>query len=122
MRPTLLANLEDQSILCGGIVENGDVFRFSLPPDFEVIDKVIESSIEIKKNKMPDADALIVFSCVGRFASLGPMINYELEGLTKTWHKPMIGFFCLGEFGKAERGDKAEFHGTTCSWVALKEK
>ena len=122
MRPTLLANLEDQSILCGGIVENGDVFRFSLPPDFEVIDKVIESSIEIKKNNMPDADALIVFSCVGRFASLGPMINYELEGLTKTWHKPMIGFFCLGEFGKATGGDKAEFHGTTCSWVALKEK
>jgi hypothetical protein len=33
----------------------------------------------------------------------------------------MAGFFSYGEFGRAARG-KQEFHGTTCSWVALKEK
>ena len=53
--------------------------------------------------------------------SLGPMIDKELEGLTQTWDKPMIGFFSLGEFGCAE-GGVPEFHGTTCSWVAIKEK
>ena len=122
MRPTLLANLEEQSVFCGGIVEDGDVFRFSLPPDFDVIDKVIESSEKIKSVEMPEADAMLIFSCVGRFVSLGPMLNQELNGLANTWKKSMAGFFCLGEFGKAEGGDKAEFHGTTCSWVALKEK
>jgi small ligand-binding sensory domain FIST len=33
----------------------------------------------------------------------------------------MTGYFSLGEFG-AVKGGKATFHGTTCSWVALKEK
>jgi small ligand-binding sensory domain FIST len=122
MRATLLANLEEQSIFCGGIVKEGDVFRFSLPPDFEVVDKVIESSEKMKTMEMPEADAMLVFTCVGRLESLGPMVNQELMGLANTWKKPMAGFFCLGEFGKAEGGDQAELHGTTCSWVALKEK
>jgi hypothetical protein len=33
----------------------------------------------------------------------------------------MIGFFSLGEFGRVANG-KLEFHGTTVSWAALKEK
>ncbi len=70
---------------------------------------------------MPDADALIVFSCVGRLGSLGPMVSAEIEGLAATWNKPMIGFFSLGEFGKVD-DSQCEFHGTTVSWVALKEK
>jgi hypothetical protein len=122
MRPTLLANLQENSILCGGIIEEGDVFRFSLPPDFEIIDKVVETSVDARKNTMPDAEAMIVFSCMSRYWSLGPMIEDELDGLAKTWNLPMAGFFCLGEFGKTIGGKQSEFHGTTCSWVALKEK
>lgn len=121
MCPILLANLENKSILCGGMVKEGDVFRFSMPPYFEVIDTVIESSIRIKKDKMPNADALLIFSCVGRVVNLGPLIKDELEGITNTWQKPMAGFFCVGEFGKTEGADTSDFHGTTCSWVALKE-
>jgi small ligand-binding sensory domain FIST len=70
---------------------------------------------------LPEADALIVFSCVGRLVSLGPMSSLEVEGLADVWKKPMIGFFSLGEFGTVP-GGKPEFHGTTVSWVALKEK
>jgi hypothetical protein len=33
----------------------------------------------------------------------------------------MAGFYTYGEFGKAINGTH-EFHSTTCSWVALKEK
>ena len=33
----------------------------------------------------------------------------------------MAGFFSLGEFGKLD-DSRPEFHGTTVSWVALKEK
>jgi len=121
MRPVLLWNTADQSIMLGGEVKEADSFRFSLPPDFDVIDTVVESARTIKEKDMPDVDALIVFSCVGRLGSLGPMIAAEIEGLAATWNKPMIGFFSLGEFGKLD-DSRCEFHGTTVSWVALKEK
>lgn len=121
MRPTLLWNKKDQSVMLGGAISEGSLFRFSLPPDFDVIDSVIETTRTLKETNMPEADALIVFSCVGRLLSLGPMVPLELEGLAATWNKPMIGFFSLGEFGKLD-GGRPEFHGTTVSWVALKEK
>ena len=106
--------------MVAGNVKEGDRFRFSLPPDFDVIDTVIESSRRVKEEAMPDADALIIFSCVGRLGSLGPLISAEVEGLAQTWSKPMVGFFSLGEFGKLQN-KPCEFHGTTVSWVALKE-
>ncbi len=121
MRPTLLWNTADQSVMLGGQAKEGARFRFSLPPDFDVIETVVESSKMMKEKEMPDADALIVFSCIGRLGSLGPMLSTEIEGLAATWNKPMIGFFSLGEFGKVDQG-QCEFHGTTVSWVALKEK
>lgn len=121
MRPTLLWNTEDQSVMVGGPVKEGSLFRFSLPPDLEVIDTVIESSRKIKENELPEADALVVFSCIGRLTSLGPMVSEEIEGLAGTWNKPLIGFFSMGEFGKLD-DSQPEFHGTTVSWVALKEK
>jgi len=121
MRPVLLWNTADESVMLGGGATKGAKFRFSLPPDFDVIDTVIESTRIVKEQEMPDADALIVFSCVGRLGSFGPMISTEIAGLAATWNKPMIGFFSLGEFGKLD-DSKCEFHGTTVSWVALKEK
>jgi small ligand-binding sensory domain FIST len=107
--------------MIAGTAKEGAAFRFSLPPDFEVIDMVIESSRIIKERELSEADALIVFSCVGRLSSLGPMSAMELEGLAGTWNKPMSGFFSLGEFGRIADGNP-EFHGTTVSWMALKEK
>lgn len=121
MRPIVFWNEEDQSVMLGAPVEKGAIFRFSLPPDFEVIDTVIKSTLTIKKNELPEADAIIVFSCVGRLSILGPMLSAELDGLAATWNKPMAGFFSLGEYGKLD-DTWPEFHGTTVSWVALKEK
>ncbi len=120
MKPVLLWNTADHSVMVGGQVKKGQHFRFSLPPDLDVIDTVVESTRMVKKN-MPDADAMIVFSCAGRLESLGPMSSVEIEGLAAIWGKPMIGFFSLGEFGKVDES-QCEFHGTTVSWVALKEK
>lgn len=121
MRPIVFWNKEDQSVMLGAPAEEGSIFRFSLPPDLEVIDTVIESTRTVKENELPDADAMLIFSCVGRLSSLGPMVASETEGLAATWNKPMAGFFSLGEFGKLD-DTRSEFHGTTVSWVALKEK
>ena len=120
MNPIIGWNQENNAVMLGAPVEEGSMFRFSLPPDLEVIDTVIESTKTIKENEMPDADALLVFSCVGRLSSLGPMVSTEIEGLATTWNKPMAGFFSLGEYGKLD-DTRPEFHGTTVSWVALKE-
>ncbi|HET9744676.1 MAG TPA: FIST N-terminal domain-containing protein [Chitinophagaceae bacterium] len=121
MLPILFANTEDNSVMLAEEVPQGSLFRFSMPPDFDVIDSVIQSASQIKDNEMPEADAVIIFSCIGRLASLGPMSSAEVKGLAGTWNSPMIGFFSLGEFGRVANG-KLEFHGTTVSWAALKEK
>jgi len=120
MLPILFANTEDHSVMLAEEVPEGSLFRFSMPPDFDVIDMVIKGSLEVKENEMPDADALVIFSCIGRLGSLGPMASKEVEGLADTWNSPMIGFYSLGEFGRVANGN-TEFHGTTVSWVALKE-
>ena len=121
MLPILFANTEDNSVMLAEEVPEGSLFRFSMPPDFEVIDMVIKSCQEVKEKEMPEADALVIFSCIGRLGSLGPMASKEVEGLAGTWNSPMIGLYSLGEFGRVANG-KTEFHGTTVSWVALKEK
>jgi hypothetical protein len=120
-KPAIFSNPADQSIMIAGGAKEGDNFRFSLPPDFDVIDKVVETTRISKEKEMPDADVLMVFSCVGRLGTFGPLISTEIEGLASTWGKPMIGYFSLGEFGKLDEG-RCEFQGTTVSWVALKEK
>jgi len=121
MLPILFANTEDHSVMLAEEVPQGSLFRFSMPPDFDVIDMVIKSSQVVKEKEMPDADALVIFSCIGRLGSLGPMASKEVEGLADTWNSPMIGLYSLGEFGRVANGN-TEFHGTTVSWVALKEK
>jgi hypothetical protein len=119
--PFILFNSTEQSVMIPGTAIEGSAFRFSLPPDFDVVDTVIESSRKIKEKELSEADALVVFSCIARLQSLGPMASMELEGLADTWARPMVGFFCLGEFGRIADG-KSEYHGSTVSWVALKEK
>jgi hypothetical protein len=121
MRPLLLYNTDNGSIMCGGSVVKGSRFRFSLPPDFEVVDSVIDSARAIKENELSDVDAILIFSCIGRKLSLGPMTTTEVMGIQQIWEKPMVGFFSMGEFGKVKNGN-TQFHGTTISWVALKEK
>ena len=49
------------------------------------------------------------------------MAQQENEGLSSVWNAPMAGFYTYGEYGKGLNG-KHEFHSTTCSWVALKER
>ncbi len=112
---------EKNALVCESDVPQGSRLRFSTPPDFDIIETVISKAGEIKKEENAEADALLIFSCAGRLSALGPMAQEENEGLVKLWNAPMAGFYTYGEFGKGING-KHEFHSTTCSWVALKEK
>jgi len=121
MRPGLLVDWVDRSIYTSGTVPEGSKVRFSLPPDFDVMQKVINATEEMKTREMPEADALIVFSCGGRVLALGPMMNEEIEGVKKVWNVPMVGMFSSGELARATGGN-LEMHNLTTCCVALKEK
>ena len=121
MRPGLLIKWEDRSFVCSGTVPQGSKVRFSLPPDFDVMEKVIRGVEELKAAEMPEADAVIVFSCAGRILALGPMMNMEIEGVRKTWNVPLAGMFSNAELARATGGN-LEMHNLTTCCVALKEK
>lgn len=121
MRTAMFANREDHSLICAGTVPQGSKVRFSLPPDFDAIEKVVEECSEIKNEKQPEADAMIMFSCISRHLSFGLLMSEEIEQVQHVWDAPMAGFFSYGEFGKSKTG-KHEFHNNTCCVVVLKEK
>jgi hypothetical protein len=121
MRTAMFGNKEDRSLICAGNVPQGSKIRFSLPPDFDVIDTVVAECTELKDDIQNNADAVIMFSCISRYLSFGIMTSEEIERVQKVWNAPFIGFFCYGEFGKSKNG-KHEFHNNTCCVVVLKEK
>ncbi len=109
---------EAQALVMDVPMPAGTKFWFSVPPDFEIVDEVLDEANSIAEGKT--ADALLVFSCAGRINVLGPLVQSENEGLHELWKAPMAGFFTYGEFGKDQQ-QKTEFHSGACSWVALTE-
>lgn len=63
MRPGLQVDWSDRSFYTSGSVPQGAKVRFSLPPDWDVMDKVVKGVQNLKETEMPEADALVVFSC-----------------------------------------------------------
>jgi len=121
IRTAMFANREDRSLVCSGRVPQGSKIKFSMPPDFDSIGKVVADCKTIKDESQQHADALIMFSCVSRHLSFGMVVKEEIEQVQKIWDAPMAGFFTYGEYGKAKTG-KNEYHNNACCLVALKEK
>ncbi len=121
MRPGLTVNWEDGSFICSGSIPQGAKVKFSLPPDFDVIEKVVRGIEELKETEMPEADAVVLFSCAGRLLSLGPLMSKEIEGVKNVWNVPMTGIFSNAELARATAGN-LEMHNLTTCCVVLKEK
>lgn len=79
MRTAMFANKEDRSIICAGHVLQGSKIKFSLPPDFDVIEKVVEECQELKAEKLHSTDALIMFSGISRHMSFGHLMEEEIN-------------------------------------------
>jgi hypothetical protein len=114
-------NKIEKSILLAGPVTRGTKIRFSLPPDNNIIQQVTEECRYLKEIFQPQAEAMIMFSCIGRYYSLGPLVSSEIEEVKDVWDSPMAGFFCYGEIGNSLKG-KQEFHNNTCCIVVMKER
>jgi hypothetical protein len=121
LRTPMSIDKDQHALVCDLDMPEGAAIRFSMPPDFDIVDKIIEEANQLKNKHQFEAEALLVFSCAGRVQVLGPLANAENEGLYNVWQAPMAGFFTYGEYGKTING-KPEFHSGTNSWVVLKEK
>lgn len=121
IRSTMGFNMDTKGINVSGKIKPGDKFRFTFLPDFDVLTEVSENAKQFQQTEMPEADALVMFSCIGRIDAFGPMTFEELQGIQSIYNAPMAGFFSYGEYGRATGGNN-EFHNMTCCWVALKEK
>ncbi len=121
MRPSFQVNTEDGSMTISGKLPEGSKIRFSLPPDFDVIEKVIEQNKKFRETEMPEADALIIYNCGGRLLCFGPLIGEEIKGMKEVWKVPMAGMFSNAEIGRTSGGN-LEMHNLTTCYVVLKEK
>jgi len=121
MRPQYQVFWEDHSMLTSGKLPEGSKVKFSLPPDFDVIEKVVEENTKMKIEENLDADALIIYNCGGRLMSLGPLLSEEIKGMKEVWNVPMVGMFSNAEIGRTPNGN-LEMHNLTTCWVVLKEK
>jgi hypothetical protein len=111
----------ENALVCDLDVPQGGKIWFSMPPDLDIAETIIDEAKILKEATLQDADALLIFSCAGRINALGPLVTSENEGLHELWNVPMAGFFSYGEYGRA-RDRNQEFHSGACCWVALKEK
>ncbi len=121
LRTPMFVDKEKKALMLDYPIPVGGKLQFTLPPDFDVVESVLEKAEAIQNGNGLEADALLVFSCLGRLNALGPMATQENEGLYEIWKAPMAGFFTYGEYGQDPEG-RNKMHSTTCSWVALKEK
>jgi hypothetical protein len=121
MRTPIMVNGKEDALKVDFDVPQGTKLRFSVPPDFDIVENILAKANDLKNTSHTEAEALLIFSCAGRLSALGPLANMENEGLHEIWKAPMAGFFTYGEYGTSTNG-KQEFHSTTCCWVALKEK
>lgn len=82
---------------------------------------MIHAREELKATVLPEADAVIVFSCAGRLVALGPLIGDELSGIQSVLNAPMAGMFSNAEMGRATGGN-LEMHNLTACCIAIKER
>jgi hypothetical protein len=106
------------SLVFAGTVPEGSRITFSSSPGTEVIEHA-KKDIEAFHQIFPDADLLILFSCMARHLSLGPMVEEEILAAQQLWNAPLIGFFSYGEIGKNVAG-RCDFYNETFTLATLR--
>jgi hypothetical protein len=106
------------SLTFAGTVPEGSKVRFSSSTGSDVIERV-KMDLDAYREAFPKADVLILFSCMARHLSLGPMVDEEILVAQQKWNAPLIGFFSYGEMGRNATG-KCDFYNQTFTLAALK--
>lgn len=80
MRTPVMFDRDKNALMCDFNVPQGSKLRFSKPPDFDIVEKVLAEASEVTNISHADAEALLIFSCAGRLGTLGPLANLQNEG------------------------------------------
>jgi hypothetical protein len=91
-----------------------------MPAGPEVIDHAIKEISEFKQ-QAPQAEAIVLFSCVSRHLAFGPMVEDEISAVRKLWEVPLAGFFTYGEIGPGLLG-RCDYHNNTLVPVLIYKK
>lgn len=120
LRAPLNSDEDNNTLIMAGPINQGERFKFSIAPGFEVIDETIDRFKKFKE-QVEKPDALLLFTCKARHWAFGPMIEDEVEALNDLWQVPYHGFFTFGEVGK-NQDQSTHYFNETCCLVTLKEK
>ncbi len=120
MRIPVYADPEKLSLAFAGIMPQNSEVRFTVPPTFEIIENTIERFKKVK-NRFPEADFVLMFSCKARHIVFSIMLEDEIMFAKRLWDKPLAGYFTYGEFGAGEDGHPA-YHNETATLILFKEK
>lgn len=119
LRTSLIAHPEDGSLTFAGSVPVGATVKFTMQPSYDIIESTV-NTLGALKEKMPQPELMILFSCMARDIAFGPLMSEEIEGINRLWDAPMGGFFTYGEYGNAD-GESSNFHNETCCLVLFRE-
>ena len=120
LRAVMDVKRDTGALVFAGTVPQGSRVRFSSSSGVDVIEQV-KRDLDAYGKKHPQADHLILFSCMARHLALGPMIDEEILAAYEKWNVPLIGFFSYGEIGKGLTG-KCDFFNETFALATLREK
>lgn len=108
-------NREDNSIQFFKYIYEGEDVRIAIPTNQHNMMKLIED--ELKHIK---CDGAFMFSCVGRYAYYGDLIEFEIAKLSK--YIQFAGFFTFGEVGSSSTTHRPILQNQTMNLVFFKEK
>jgi hypothetical protein len=120
LRAVMGVDRKQEALIFAGSVPQDATVTFSSSPGFEVIDRTREE-IDAFYQEHPEAEMMLLFSCMARHLALGPMISEEIVFAASKWNLPLSGFFTYGEIG-TNPGKSCDFFNQTYTLVILKEK
>ena len=76
MRTPIMVNGDEDALKVDFDVPEGTKLRFSVPPDFDIVENILAKANELKDTSHAEAEALLIFSCAGRLSALGSYGQY----------------------------------------------
>ncbi len=120
IRAVMQVDTEKRSLIFAGTVPQSSVISFSSSPGFEIMENTRNKIIEFYAVH-PEADLMLLFSCMARYVALGPLISTEIKLASIKWKVPLLGFFSFGEFGSNE-SQQCQLNNQTFTLALIRDK
>ncbi len=120
MRHPIKADLDSGALIYSAFIPQMSEIAFGVSATREILKETADRMKQVK-DKYPEIDAGIMFSCKARHLAFGEHMNDEISQVYSYWNKPMAGLFTYGEIGIAEDG-KSDFHNETFNLLIMREK